>query len=137
MSKTRTKKGLDPDKCNFGGSIVLFVVLPLLPLLFEAAINKSHIPTLQSSTITAAIYALSIGVSSKNTLVFSMGIAIGIILSCFYGFVSADAINHTLGYLTSFIAIILIAVTHMTERYNKHMVDCEPLFPLVQGERNG
>lgn len=137
MNKKRAKIGFDPIKCNFGGSIFLFVVLPLLPLFLEAAILKTHQPSIQSSTMTAAIYALSIGMSSKNTLVFSLGIVLGFLLSCFYGFVSADALNRTLGYTTATIAISLTAVIHIIERYNKHMVDCEPLFPLSQGENNG
>ena len=83
----------------------------------------------ESLTITTAIYAITIGGSSKGLLQFIVGIAVGILFAALFGFVSSGNEPPSLPTkLVSSIFMIVIALMHIPERYNRHVIDQEIFF---------
>lgn len=68
---------------NFMASLFLFIVLPLIPilvqLLFYGKVES------QSLYITITMYAAGVSVSSKNVVIFSMGLTIAIFFAVALG----------------------------------------------------
>jgi hypothetical protein len=92
----------------------------------------------QSSTITAAIYTITTGVSSEQEWQFGLSIVSSIVFSALFGFVIliaqlqlADnpeiliAQKNALPLIKplSFWGIAVISFFHMVERFNRHVVD--------------
>ena len=120
--------GWHEEYSDFTGSIIFYMIFPLLPLLFESINSGSH-PTIQSLTITASIYSFSIGVSSRDKAIFCLGIFCGFILAYLYGKVSEPkVIIYTWYYVVTVILLAIIFIFHLIERFNKHVVECEPVF---------
>lgn len=116
---------------DFWTSMLLHLVLPLMPLIFEFNYT-SHI-SVQSLTMTASIYAFSIGVSSRNKVTLAFGIIIGLLNAGNYGVtlknISIENSIEILKYdfLTegSFWLIVLIFSIHTMERFNRHVSEDE------------
>lgn len=122
--------GWKDEYSDFAGSIIVYMIFPLLPLLFES-INLSNYPSIQSLTITASIYSFSIGVSSRDKAIFGLGIICGFILAYLYGKVSEPNVHiYTWHYIITLILMGIIFVLHLFERFNKHVIECEPVFPF-------
>ena len=120
--------GWREEYSDFTGSIIFYMIFPLLPLLFESINTGTH-PSIQSLTITASIYSFSIGVSSRDKANFCLGIFCGFILAYLYGKVSEPkVIIYTWYYVVTVILLAVIFIFHLLERFNKHVVECEPVF---------
>nr|VFJ91758.1 MAG: hypothetical protein BECKH772A_GA0070896_1003417 [Candidatus Kentron sp. H]VFJ92971.1 MAG: hypothetical protein BECKH772B_GA0070898_1003617 [Candidatus Kentron sp. H]VFJ99581.1 MAG: hypothetical protein BECKH772C_GA0070978_1003317 [Candidatus Kentron sp. H] len=105
-------------------SLLFHMLLPLLPLLIESWIRGTlgnH-----AITIVAAIYAMSISVSSKSRIFFGLYIFIGFMFSFAYGvtLVNEHALSNLAQY--AFISITFVFLTHAGERWNAHVIDGEP-----------
>ena len=115
-----TKKELLPDHWeNFLLSVLLHMLFPLLPLLFELWLGGSI--TDKSLNLMAAVYAISIGVSSRSKLLFGICIAISFIFSFAFGISSSELDNLKMSGFLSSISIGLIFIIHIIERYNRHV----------------
>ena len=102
------------------------LLLPLLPLGLE--FWRAGILSAQSTTLVAAMYAISIGVSSRSKLLFGLSIIISIVFSIASGSVVGGGValpGCTKFALTSIAALIL---THGIERYNRHVAERRPFW---------
>lgn len=147
---------------NYIASLFLIIVFPLAPVFIVdyMIINEFGDISVQSLSITAAIYFITIGFSSNNKLTLILGI-----LGCFtfavvYGRieVGVPTVNHTIETIGNldktelqklildsyqpkedysqlkFIGIVCIAfisLVHGIERYNRHVLLKEPFFEII------
>lgn len=125
--------GITPEWSNYLTCILLHLLLPLLPLLFEAMALQAA-PTGGTLAITTAMYAMSIGPSSENKAMFGLCTIIGIVFSMMYGQVTnpKDQIPVSM-YASS--SMLLVFAIHACERYNRHVVDCRPFLEFASGRR--
>ena len=112
--------------------LIVHMSLPLLPLAVEWLITG--IVTKSSLTITIAIYAMTIGASSTNSIIAIICIITGIIFSVLYG---VTLIQNTYQFQVdtmwiSKMALAVVIVPHVIERYNRHVVDLQPFKILGQ-----
>ncbi len=126
MSKRLT--GLPPEWQNFFMCVSLHLALPLLPLGLEKWIT-GHVDA-KSAALTAAMYSLALGFSSKNLFIFALGVLQGVIFSAAFGALSKTP---TLEYANnaSYLAILLILTVHALERYNRHVFDKLPFLEFM------
>lgn len=112
--------------------LLFHMLLPLLPLVFEFY-YKDKISAL-SATLAAAMYCISIGLSSKNKVIFSISIMICIFYSVKYGSLLnvSDISTEDDGY--ALMVIIFMFITHAFERYNIHVADSTPFFTFAESE---
>ncbi|HEJ8022171.1 TPA: hypothetical protein SMI40_001535 [Serratia liquefaciens] len=128
---------MSTENCAFLGSIGLYMILPLLPLIFEA-ISYKGLPSAQSVTVTTSIYALSIGLTSRNQGIFVLGLISGVSLAYAYGSIANTKEDVGIGYYVfSSLVVFIIFLTHGYERYNIHKVDCQPLLNFDRRDNNG
>lgn len=122
--------GITPGWSNYLTCILLHMLLPLSPLLFEA-IALQAAPTRTTLAITAAMYAMSIGPSSENKAMFGLCTIIGMIFSMIYG----QATEGLPVRAYAAFAMLFVFVLHACERYNRHVVDCRPFLEFAPGRR--
>lgn len=112
--------------------ILLHLILPIVPIFLEYNV-KSSISAL-TATLAAAMYTISIGLSSKSKAIF----AICVILCIFYIFKYgsllsiSDITKHTDGY--ALWAIFCAFLMHLLERYNIHVADRQPFWIFSNSE---
>src|SRR5277367_6083227 len=111
---------------NFFLCVILHLLLPLLPLGIE--LWQSGQITAKSATIAAAMYAISIGNSSRSRLIFGLGIVISLLFSAAYGIVIASANPLPKSAPASFWAIGCMLLFHEIERYNRHVIEKAPFW---------
>jgi len=105
------------------------MMLPLLPIVLELWQTKTVTDT--SLTLTASMYAIAIGVSSRSRLLFGGSIVISILFAIDFGI--------TIGQHTSLPGtrslviwgICAVFVFHALERYNRHIVDRIPFWEFT------
>jgi len=110
--------------------LLLQILLPLIPLGLEYWINE----TVQQKNVVlaAAIYVISVGLSSRNIVMLGAGIFASIIFSALYGvMLKADTPPFGAGWI-AFGTIQLAVVIHGFERYNRHVVEGETFLPTIQ-----
>ncbi len=145
MAKLRDEqgriKGLPDHWQQFGMCVLLFLAWPLVPLILEKVLTGST--QLTSLTLSTAMYAIGVGISSRNPIQFSMAIVQGGIFSVFFGF-AAHANVHKAGdssileftsnssaiWWASVIGMILTFSMHACERYNRHVVERAPFLAI-------
>lgn len=111
---------------DYYACILLHLVLPLLPIGLEFL--SSHTIATTSLTLIASFYAISIGLSSKSPLQFAIGILICIVFSSVFGMISGQKIAALPIRVFASFSIFVIFVSHAVERYNRHVIDCEPFW---------
>lgn len=109
--------------------IILHLLLPLLPLAIERWISKDVSD--RSATLTAAMYCIAIGTSSRSKLIFGAAIVISIVLSTAYGLCMKETEHPDGSVFLSFICICAIFFAHAGERWNRHLVDKEPFWEFA------
>jgi hypothetical protein len=117
---------------QYATCLLMHMILPLLPLVLEGIVSEVKPSTF---AITAAMYAMGIGLSSKNVAQFALCIVIGIIFSCVFGHSSGGNADGAVITATSIGSMLLVFVIHSIERYNRHVVDCIPFFEFAKGEQ--
>jgi len=120
--------------------IVFHMTLPLLPIILELLFTRTI--SAKSLTIAAAMYSISIGISSKNFIVFGLTVATSIIFAAFFGFVSglpATAISQFQNSIDvskwSYLTIISIFALHSVERIIRHFWWHEVFPPFIENWR--
>lgn len=92
-------------------------------------------PTEATAAITASMYSIAIGLSSRNSAMLGFCILISIIFSVVFGVVSAAATSQLNDVkLYSGLSILCVFFIHIFERYNRHVVDCIPFWDFGKGE---
>jgi len=105
---------------HFYFCLALHQILPLFPLILEYWFS-GHVEA-KSAALTAALYSIAIGLSSRNIALLGLGIVMGFLLSAVSGFLSVQpklAFAETVSYST----IGVIFLLHTIERFNRHVVD--------------
>lgn len=113
--------------------ILLHMLLPLLPIAIEFWRTKTVGE--KSLTLAASMYAIAIGISSANILLFGFCIFTSITFAIAYGIVSTQ--NIPLPHCEAFAiwGIIAVFVLHALERYNTHVADKVPFLSFtVKGD---
>lgn len=114
------------------------LVLPLFPLVTEYLVAGAVAPS--SAYLVAAMYALSIGASSRNALSFGFMMMVGVVCGILFGISTSllgqppekshvEVLDKTWPAMM-FIAVVFIA--HVLERYNRHVADCEPFWLFIK-----
>ena len=120
----RRKIALSKEMQVFGCVLLLQLHLPLVPLFLELWTNLTVEP--RNVVLTASIYVISIGLSSRNILQLSAGIFASIIFAATYGIMlNPNSKPWGAGWI-AFCAIEVAIVFHSFERYNRHVVEGEP-----------
>lgn len=113
--------------------ILLHMLLPLLPLLIEAWLKGT--PSESTAAITASMYSIAIGLSSRNKAMLGLCIVISIIFSVVFGVSSASQASQLSDVkFWSGVSIFSVFLIHCFERYNRHVVDCIPFWEFSQQE---
>ena len=143
------QSALMPDWENCLAAVLLIGVVPLAPLLFELLL-KSNV-NVDSLTITAAIYAVTIGLASRRLIIFIMCFVVAFFECGLYGYdvsatpsnnlVSSDFLGLTVaGSNTSpyshagliLLAVIVLFATLVTERAFRHFGRHEIFFEFLK-----
>jgi hypothetical protein len=103
--------------------LLLHMMLPLSPLLIEQIIQGYVSPTTFYVAIT--IYALAIGTSSRNVLLFIICVIIGVSSAAVFGIAVGRGYN-SVSYMWGHMALLGVFAIHALERYNRHVVEAEP-----------
>ncbi len=127
--------GLPPEWQQFAFCLAFHVTLPLLPLAFELWFTGSVEE--KSIVLTAAMYSIAIGLSSRNLAVFGLGLLQSIIFSAAFGFLSKNAHLDKASGVALF-SIVFIMSIHIIERFNRHVIDQSPFleFGLAPEKQN-
>lgn len=143
--KKRISLGISHEKCEFLTCIILHMLAPLLPLILEAWFTRGNV-TENTLAITASMYAVSIGLSSRNKAIFSFCFFASILFSMAFGILtngSANSNQQSAGITLPWVpvmaygAIVFVFLIHVIERYNKHVVECMPFWNFNEvGENN-
>lgn len=128
-------------------SILLHMMLPLLPLGMEWWYNREV--SVASMTLAAAMYTISMGISSRNQLLRWMAIIAALCFSFAFGATVGDPLPlETAGVSLersdtviqesthsppnakplAMIGITAVFLLHAAERYQRHVVECTPFF---------
>lgn len=108
---------------NFWASIIAFVVIPLMPLIFEALL-KGNI-SLGSSSIACSVFAASVASTTKNDFILYVGILISIIMTFVFAssLTNAGAMDESWTNFT----FLCFVVIHIAERYQIHVLESRPV----------
>lgn len=108
------------------------LILPLMPLCIEFWIKGTI--TDQTLSISAAMYSISIGVSTKNLGLLGVSIFSAMAFSSVFGYTISGNNMHFSVTAPAIITIIAFMVIHATERYKRHVRDGELFIDF--GERD-
>jgi hypothetical protein len=109
---------------NFLLCVIFHLFLPLSPLLLELWGSASI--TAKSATLAAAIYAITMGNSSQNKLIFGLGVLISLIFTFAYArSYDGELIGSS---VASYWAIGFILLIHGIERYKRHIISQQPFW---------
>ena len=134
--KPKAIKGISAEMSEFFTCLILHMLVPLLPLLLEAWKMQGW-PTEATLSITASMYSISIGLSSRNKAIFSLCLFISFLFSMAFGFVLSSPHDSLPAVkFGAFLTIILVFGIHACERYNKHVVECNPFWNFSNGSAN-
>jgi len=109
---------------NFLLSLLFHMMLPLFPLVIEYWQNGA-VKT-ETLTLLAALYAISIGVSSKSKIIFGLSVIISIVFSVAFGLSSSGTSALVNSEFYASVSIVCIFIMHAGERWNMHVVAKEP-----------
>jgi hypothetical protein len=124
-------RGISDGWQNFIICVILHLGLPLLPIALEAWFAGQV--EAKSAALTAALYSMAIGLSSRSVALFGFGILMCVLFSAAFGFLSRQS---TLAgaEVASYLGILVIFIVHAVERYNRHVVDRIPFLKFANGE---
>lgn len=116
---------------NFFLCVVLHMLLPLLPLMLEWWFSRRI--EAKSAALTAALYAMAIGLSSRHAAMLGVGFLFGFVFSAVFGYLSTDPAP-TLENAAFFsgAAIVFVFVVHIIERFYRHVGRKEEFFEFLK-----
>jgi hypothetical protein len=134
---------------NYGLSLLLLGIAPLLPILLELAIAGNV--AAGSILITAAIYSIAAAIASNSRFYFGLFLFAAVVESAFYGatatandsgqiltvkimsiriLMSKDASRSDM--LMTIIAVIVTFIALAVERYGRHVNNREEFFEFLK-----
>lgn len=129
-NKPKAIKGISKEMTEFLTCIILHMLIPLLPIFLETWKTQGD-PTEGTLVITASMYSISMGISSRNKAIFAFCFFISFLFSMAFGFILSNTVDSlALVKIASIATIVFIFVLHACERYNKHVVECIPFLEL-------
>lgn len=126
-AKPKPIPGLSDEGADFITCILMHMLLPLLPLLIEVWKTKGS-PTEATLAISASMYSIAIGMSSRNKAIFALCVFVSILFSIVFGMLSGEVADLPFVQLSSIITMLFVFITHACERYNRHVVECVPFW---------
>jgi hypothetical protein len=105
-------------------SLLFHMILPLFPIVLEYWQNEM-IKT-ETLTLLAALYSISIGISSRSRIIFGLSIVISIVFSVAFGISSGGKVILVNSDIYAATSIFCIFIMHSGERWNIHVVAKEP-----------
>ena len=105
--------------------------LPLLPIIIEYWQNS--MVSEKSLTLVAAMYTITIGISSRNMLLFGLAVVASFTYGVAYGMSVSQNSSLPLSGTLAFLGIIMIFIIHALERYNRHVVERAPFLEFIVG----
>ena len=134
-------KGLRPEWEQYGLCLFFLLLWPLAPLGLEKLLTDNFTPA--SMTLTAFMYAVGLGISSRNSVNSYLSLATGVVIAVFFGFAvhvgSAKHASDELAFIVgtdalfgrlSFISMAFLFVPHAIERYNRHVAEKAPFLEI-------
>ncbi len=109
-------------------SVMLALLLPLLPLPIEYFSTHEIKP--ESLTLAVAIYAVSIGVTSRSQVIFGVGLIAGILFAVEYG-VAIKTPTDSPSPSVCWAVIGFIFASHAIERYQRHVQQRSPFLEFA------
>jgi hypothetical protein len=103
--------------------VLFHLLLPWLPLGVELAATKRVAP--DTLLLFLAFYFVTIGVSSRNRLIFGASIVLGMTASIFFGMTSGGIVLSGTLIGIGYFFLSLVVIAHARERYNRHVIDDE------------
>ena len=116
---------------HFLFSVFVQLLLPLMPILVELAITGTV--SEQTFAISAAMYSISIGVTTNNLALLGASIFVAMAYSAIFGYIVSGNSPKFPVPSVSMITIILFMLIHGMERYKRHVGDGE-LFLKLRGK---
>lgn len=113
---------------HFGASLAFTIVLPLVPLLIESWYENRI--TAQSLTLATAIYAATIGVSSKNVVLLAISLIVSIIFAVAFGRIMGTGSIPDGCSAAAWLSLAAITVVHVCERFIKHVAKGESFIQM-------
>lgn len=111
---------------NFGVCILLQVILPLIPILLEYFFTGGIKTT--SLFISASLYSIAIGTSSKRFFIFILSVVVLFTLAISYSYlVQEETDNLTYSKITIGL-ISLLLLFYLFERFTIHVINKSPFF---------
>ncbi|MQA39976.1 hypothetical protein [Rugamonas aquatica] len=84
-------------------------------------------------TLTAALYSIAIGLSSRNVAMFGAGVLLSFVFSAAFGFLSTQLpLKHARAFSCTAIAIVF--GVHIIERYRRHIVNQREFFEFLRAD---
>ena len=122
---------MDDKWQHFIFSVFVQLLLPLMPILVELAITGKV--SEQTFAISAAMYSISIGVTTNNLALLGASIFVAMAYSAIFGYiVSGNSPQFPVPSVSMF-TIALFMLMHGIERFKRHVGDGE-LFLKVGGK---
>ena len=112
---------INEDWSNFISCIILNQILPLVPIFIEYQ-SSGHISD-KSLALTTSMYAFAIGASSKQKIVFSICLLVGLLTALSFGTIKQNEMASVWSLNSLLIGIVF--ATHLVERYDRHINDNE------------
>lgn len=120
---------------QFGLCLFFHLGFPLSPLLFEWMATQGIAVT--SVHLVAFTYCVSIAVTSRDQFQAFVFVAISSIFSIAYALsLSGDSNKHhpiVDNWWLPAGVMLLLGMYHLAERFNRHIVDCEPFWESDEG----
>lgn len=155
ISPRRRVPGMPDYWQQFSACVIFHMILPFSPIFIDFLLNNplswnslalfidfimTNPVSEKSITLSASMYVLSIGVSSRNVLTFCVASVLSTIFAIAFGFISApqsptDQVHPNLNLGVLIFAGIL-SIFYISERYNRHIVSREP-FLVFMSEKKG
>ena len=118
---------------QFCFSLIAQLLLPLAPVAIEFWLTGDIGE--QTITITAAMYSIAIGVSTKNLGILGLSIVVAVLYSSLFGFSVSGNNAHFSVKAPAILTIIFFMIIHAAERYKRHVKQGE-LFMDFGGKPN-
>ncbi|MCU7844887.1 MAG: hypothetical protein KZQ93_13735 [Candidatus Thiodiazotropha sp. (ex Monitilora ramsayi)] len=104
---------------HFIFSFIVQLLLPLMPIIVEKSITGNVSD--QTYAISAAMYSISIGVTTKNLALLGASIFVAMAFSSIFGFIVSGNSPHISVANYSIATIIIFMGIHTIERYKRHV----------------
>jgi len=106
----------------------MHMTLPLLPIIIERWATGTVTPL--SLILTASMYAISLGLSALDELVFAMSLAVCILFAACYGGIVSSGTIWTNAEQLALASILFVFFAHGFERHRRHVIFHEEYRPF-------